>query len=111
MFNFSWFKSSKEDIPQSTWNPITLTMEQPSSPAGPSQEVVVTKPACIPPAINSHTLRDITRKRLANKSGPPRNKCKSACEVVEMTVADHFLTGVLVITVFAVNSLLLGIQF
>ncbi|KAJ5481189.1 hypothetical protein N7475_000001 [Penicillium sp. IBT 31633x] len=45
MFNFSWFKSSKEeDIPQSTWNPNTLTMEQPSSPAAPNQEEVVTKP-------------------------------------------------------------------
>ena len=32
MFNFSWFKSSKDEAPAPTWNAQTLTMEQPSSP-------------------------------------------------------------------------------
>lgn len=45
MFNFSWFKSNKEDT--STWNPNTLTMEQPSSPAAPAvqqQQVITEQP-------------------------------------------------------------------
>lgn len=47
MFNFSWFKSNKEDT-SSTWNPNTLTMEQPSSPAAPAvqqqQQVITEQP-------------------------------------------------------------------
>lgn len=38
MFNFAWFKSSKDEAPQNTWNADTLTMEQPSSPAAPVQQ-------------------------------------------------------------------------
>ena len=49
MFNFSWFKASnKEDQNTSTWNPNTLTMEQPSSPSAPvaqqNQGVVTEQP-------------------------------------------------------------------
>ncbi|OOO07119.1 hypothetical protein OAory_01093220 [Aspergillus oryzae] len=45
MFGFSWFKSSKEEetSQQPTWNPNTLTMEQPTSPAAPNQQQVVTE--------------------------------------------------------------------
>lgn len=44
MFNFSLFKSSKEETPAATWNPNTLTMEQPSSPEAPhAQQQVVTE--------------------------------------------------------------------
>ncbi|OOF93568.1 hypothetical protein ASPCADRAFT_209508 [Aspergillus carbonarius ITEM 5010] len=41
---FSWFKSSnQESAPvQNTWNPNTLTMEQPSAPDAPVTEQVVT---------------------------------------------------------------------
>ena len=51
MFNFSWFKSSSnEDAHTSTWNPNTLAMDQPSSPAAPAvqqqqqQQVVTEQP-------------------------------------------------------------------
>ena len=59
MFNFSWFKSSSnEDANTSTWNPNTLTVDQPSSPAAPAvqqqqqqqQQVVTEQPvssACV----------------------------------------------------------------
>lgn len=44
---FSWFKSSKEEsapqTQQPTWDPNTLTMQQPSSPAAPTTERVVTE--------------------------------------------------------------------
>jgi hypothetical protein len=45
MFGSSWFKSSKEEeTPKdATWNPNTLTMEQPTSPAAPNQSQVVTE--------------------------------------------------------------------
>ncbi|GAB1200009.1 hypothetical protein APSETT444_009369 [Aspergillus pseudonomiae] len=45
MFGFSMFKSSKEEetSQQPTWNPNTLTMEQPTSPAAPNQQQVVTE--------------------------------------------------------------------
>ncbi|KAL4889356.1 hypothetical protein BDV59DRAFT_186687 [Aspergillus ambiguus] len=49
MFNFSWFKSSKEEAPAATWNPQTLTMEQPSSPSSmeqQQQQVVTEQPVC-----------------------------------------------------------------
>lgn len=49
MFNFSLFKSSKEETPAATWNPNTLTMEQPSSPEAPhaqQQQVVTEQPVC-----------------------------------------------------------------
>ncbi|GKZ32383.1 hypothetical protein AbraIFM66951_006399 [Aspergillus brasiliensis] len=40
---FSWFKSSKqESAPEATWDPNTVTMTQPQSPAGPTTEGVVT---------------------------------------------------------------------
>lgn len=53
MFNFSWFKSSSnEDANTSTWNPNTLTMDQPSSPAAPAvqqqqQQVVTEQPVSL----------------------------------------------------------------
>ncbi|KAL4889523.1 hypothetical protein BDV59DRAFT_205193 [Aspergillus ambiguus] len=44
---FTWFKSSKEEsapkTQQPTWDPNTLTMQQPSSPAAPTTERVVTE--------------------------------------------------------------------
>lgn len=45
MFGFSLFKSSKEEEApkEPTWNPNTLTMEQPTSPAAPNQQQVVTE--------------------------------------------------------------------
>lgn len=51
MFNFSWFNSSKEEQnTSSTWNPNTLTMEQPSSPSAPvaqqNQGVITEQPVC-----------------------------------------------------------------
>lgn len=53
MFNFSLFKSSKEETPAATWNPNTLTMEQPSSPEAPhaQQQVVTEQPVCSIPFI------------------------------------------------------------
>ncbi|PWY90393.1 hypothetical protein BO94DRAFT_533882 [Aspergillus sclerotioniger CBS 115572] len=41
---FGWFKSSnQESAPvQNTWNPNTLTMQQPSAPEAPVTEQVVT---------------------------------------------------------------------
>lgn len=40
---FSWFKSSKqESAPEATWDPNTVTMAQPQSPAAPTTEGVVT---------------------------------------------------------------------
>lgn len=42
MFNFAWFKSNKEQ--EASWNPNTLTMEQPSSPPAPvAQGQIVTE--------------------------------------------------------------------
>ncbi|GLB22641.1 hypothetical protein AtubIFM61612_003217 [Aspergillus tubingensis] len=38
----SWLRPS-EAVPESKWNPETLTMEQPASPSGPSMEHVVTE--------------------------------------------------------------------
>lgn len=52
MFGLDLFKSSKEDQTinnnsNNTWNPNTLTMEQPRSPAAPSnQQVVTEQPVC-----------------------------------------------------------------
>lgn len=48
MFNFSWFKSSKDEAPAPTWNAQTLTMEQPSSPSSMQQQeqVVTEQPVC-----------------------------------------------------------------
>ncbi|GAD97513.1 conserved hypothetical protein [Paecilomyces variotii No. 5] len=41
---FSWFKSSKQETaPERTWNPNTMTAEQPTSPAAPTTERVVTE--------------------------------------------------------------------
>ncbi|KAL2011279.1 hypothetical protein VTN00DRAFT_3997 [Thermoascus crustaceus] len=41
---FGWFKSSKEErAPERTWDPKTMTMEQPTSPPAPSTERVVTE--------------------------------------------------------------------
>ena len=56
MFNFSWFKSSSnEDANTSTWNPNTLTMDQPSSPAAPAvqqqQQVVAEQPVSSLPVV------------------------------------------------------------
>ncbi|KAE8144585.1 hypothetical protein BDV25DRAFT_166507 [Aspergillus avenaceus] len=45
MFGLSWFKSSKEEqAPEPTWNPNPLTMEQPTSPEAPNQQVVTEQP-------------------------------------------------------------------
>lgn len=46
MFNFSWFKSNKEQ--EASWNPNTLTMEQPSSPPAPvaQDQIVTEQPVC-----------------------------------------------------------------
>ncbi|KAJ5105510.1 hypothetical protein NUU61_002857 [Penicillium alfredii] len=47
MFNFNFFKSPvPEAHSESNWNPDTLTMQQPSSPAAPSsnQNVVTDQP-------------------------------------------------------------------
>lgn len=42
----SWLRPS-EAVPESKWDPETLTMEQPASPSGPSMEHVVTEqPVC-----------------------------------------------------------------
>ncbi|PYH68427.1 uncharacterized protein BO88DRAFT_488388 [Aspergillus vadensis CBS 113365] len=38
----SWLRPS-EAVPESKWDPETLTMEQPASPSGPSMEHVVTE--------------------------------------------------------------------
>ncbi|GCB24076.1 hypothetical protein AAWM_06961 [Aspergillus awamori] len=38
----SWLRPS-EAVPESKWNPETLTMEQPASPSGPSMERVITE--------------------------------------------------------------------
>lgn len=46
----NWFKSSnqQESAQQPTWDPNTLTMQQPTSPQAPSTENVVTEqPVCI----------------------------------------------------------------
>ncbi|RHZ53089.1 hypothetical protein CDV55_102149 [Aspergillus turcosus] len=43
---FDFFKSSKDSAPsqqQPTWDPNTLTMQQPASPEAPSTERVVTE--------------------------------------------------------------------
>lgn len=41
---FSWFKSSKEEAaPERTWNANTMTTVQPSSPAAPTTERVVSE--------------------------------------------------------------------
>lgn len=78
MFNFSWFKSSSnEDANTSTWNPNTLTMDQPSSPAAPAvqqqqQQVVTEQPVssacviiCIILVVNADKI-----------VSPPRNLCR-----------------------------------
>lgn len=45
MFGLDLFKSSKDDSANNnnntTWNPATLTMDQPRSPAAPSSQHVV----------------------------------------------------------------------
>ncbi|OJZ82977.1 hypothetical protein ASPFODRAFT_210787 [Aspergillus luchuensis CBS 106.47] len=38
----SWLRPS-EAVPESKWDPETLTMEQPASPSGPSLEHIVTE--------------------------------------------------------------------
>lgn len=47
---FDWFKSSKQEdsSQQPTWDPNTMTMNQPSSPSAPTTECVVTQqPVCL----------------------------------------------------------------
>ncbi|KAI9924945.1 hypothetical protein MW887_006352 [Aspergillus wentii] len=39
----NWFKSSKEEPTEATFNPNTLTMEQPSSPAAPTNQQIVSE--------------------------------------------------------------------
>ncbi|KAF7172331.1 hypothetical protein CNMCM5623_004558 [Aspergillus felis] len=45
MFNFNPFKSKEEQPQQSTWDPNTLAMTQPSAPAAPTQVVSQQPPA------------------------------------------------------------------
>ena len=54
MFNFNFFKSapaeSQAQSQEGTWNPNTIAMQQPSSPAAPSADgnVVAQQPVCGP---------------------------------------------------------------
>lgn len=39
----SWFRpSGQEEVQEVTWDPVTLTMNQPQSPAAPTMDEIVT---------------------------------------------------------------------
>jgi len=51
MFNFNFFKSAPEaeTTNENSWSPDTIAMQQPSSPAAPStNQVVSEQPVCCP---------------------------------------------------------------
>ena len=94
MFNFSWFKSSSnEDAHTSTWNPNTLAMDQPSSPAAPAvqqqqqQQVETEQPVSpLPASLYIYLVLIVNANNIVS---PPRNQCRWV-SVVEMATAAEF---------------------
>lgn len=70
MFNFNFFKSApaETESQEKTWDPNTVAMQQPSSPAAPSTDkgVVSEQPVCHPPSSPSTGSTRVVHMKQAN---------------------------------------------
>lgn len=77
----SWLRPS-EAVPESKWNPETLTMEQPASPSGPSMEHVVTEqPVC-------EVIRKVSQGTNKTSALESPCSCRSAVVVKEKSAVE-----------------------
>ncbi|GLA74482.1 hypothetical protein AtubIFM55763_005726 [Aspergillus tubingensis] len=82
----SWLRPS-EAVPESKWNPETLTMEQPASPSGPSMEHVVTEqPVC-------EVIRKVSQGTNKTSALESPCSCRSAVVVKEKSAVEFALVS------------------